>query len=82
MSGPAALGEREALVAATIALEPTGRVPIVNQAEAFSPRYMGYWIADYALKPDVAVTSTLGARDRLGGFDAGHSVPGGHTAAG
>ncbi len=76
------LPEREALVAATIDLEPTGRVPIVYQAEAFSPRFMGYSIADYALKPDVAVASTLGAMDRLGGFDAINSVPGGHIHVG
>jgi len=76
------LSEREALVTATVELEPTGRVPIVYQAEAFSPRFMGYSIADYALDPDVAVESTLGAMDRLGGFDAINSVPGGHIHVG
>lgn len=78
----ARLREHEELVEATIDLRPTGRVPIVYQAEAFSPRFMGYSIADYALKPDVAVASTLGAMDRLGGFDAINSVPGGHIHVG
>jgi hypothetical protein len=70
------LADRERLVAATIELEPTGQVPIVHQAEAFSPRFMGHSIADYAPDPDVAVESTLGAMDRLGDFDAINSVPG------
>ncbi len=74
------LAEREQLVACAVDLERPDRVPIVYQGEAFSPRYMGVSIADYANDPDVAVDTTLAALDRLGGFDAQNTVPGGLIA--
>ena len=77
MPTTALLKQREALIAAAVSLEPVDRVPIVYQGEAFSPRYMGVPLATYATDPDVAVSSTLAALDRLEGFDAISSVPGG-----
>jgi len=77
MHSNAVLQERTALVEAAIALEPPDRVPLVYQGEAFSPRYMGVPLATYATEPDVAVRTTLGAMDRLEGFDAISTVPGG-----
>jgi uroporphyrinogen-III decarboxylase len=71
------LAEREQLIAAAINVERPDRIPIVYQGEAFSPRYMGVSIADYANKPEVAVETTLAALDRLGGFDAQNALPGG-----
>ena len=73
----AVLQERTALIEAAIALEPPDRVPLVYQGEAFSPRYMGVPLATYATDPDVAVRTTLAAMDRLEGFDAISTVPGG-----
>lgn len=73
----ALLGEREELIRAAVQLEPTDRVPIVYQAEAFSPRFMGVALERYAHDPEVAVQTTLAAMDRLAGFDAVNSVPGG-----
>ena len=77
MHPEALLQERTALVDAAIALEPLDRVPLVYQGEAFSPRYMGVPLATYATDPDVAVRTTLAAMDRLQGFDAISTVPGG-----
>ena len=77
MHPEALLQERTALVDAAIALEPLDRVPLVYQGEAFSPRYMGVPLATYAMDPDVAVRTTLAAMDRLQGFDAISTVPGG-----
>jgi Uroporphyrinogen-III decarboxylase len=69
--------EREQLIQAAINLDAPDRVPIVYQAEAFSPRFLGVSIADYAGNPEVAVDTTLAALDRLGGFDAQNALPGG-----
>ena len=77
MHSNAVLQERTALIEAAIALEPPDRVPLVYQGEAFSPRYMGVPLATYATDPDVAVSTTLAAMDRLQGFDAISTVPGG-----
>ena len=71
------LRAREQLIAAAVSLERGDRVPIVYQAEAFSPRLMGVSLSEYATDPQVAVDTTLAALDRLGGFDAQNAVPGG-----
>jgi uroporphyrinogen-III decarboxylase len=73
----ALLTEREQLITAAVALEQAERPPIVYQAEAFSPRFMGVPLHDYATDPDVAVRTTIAALDRLAGFDAMNAVPGG-----
>lgn len=71
------LREREQLIQAAVDLDAPDRVPIVYQAEAFSARFMDVSLADHASKPQVAVDTTLAALDRLRGFDAQNSVPGG-----
>lgn len=53
------LKEREDLIRAAVRLEPVDRVPIVYQAEAFSPRFMGVPLERYANDPDAAVQTTL-----------------------
>ena len=78
MHPDAVLKQRADLIDAAIALELPDRVPLVYQGEAFSPRYMGVPLATYATDPDVAVSTTLAAMDRLAGFDAISTVPGGH----
>jgi uroporphyrinogen-III decarboxylase len=77
MHSHAALQERAGIIDAAIALETPDRVPLVYQGEAFSPRYLGVPLATYATDPDVAVRTTLAAMDRLAGFDAISTVPGG-----
>ena len=77
MHSNAILQERSALIESAIALELPDRVPLVYQGEAFSPRYMGVPLATYATDADVAVSTTLAAMDRLQGFDAISTVPGG-----
>jgi len=77
MHPDAVLKQRADLIDAAIALELPDRVPLVYQGEAFSPRYMGVPLATYATDPDVAVSTTLAAMDRLAGFDAISTVPGG-----
>jgi hypothetical protein len=78
-STPAAelLRRREELIACAVALDVPERVPLVYQGEAFSPRYMGVPLEVYATEPDVAVATTIAALDRLEGFDAISTVPGG-----
>jgi uroporphyrinogen-III decarboxylase len=71
------LAGRESLIAAAIDLELPDRIPIVYQGEAFSPRYVGVSLATYATDPDAAVAATLAALERLEGFDAISTVPGG-----
>ncbi len=77
MSARDLLQQRSDLIAAAISLELPDRVPLVYQGEAFSPRYMDVPLAAYATDPDVAVSATLAALDRLEGFDAISTVPGG-----
>jgi uroporphyrinogen-III decarboxylase len=77
MHPAALLQQRTELIDAAIALELPDRVPLVYQGEAFSPRYMGVPLATYATDPDAAVRTTLAALDRLKGFDAISTVPGG-----
>jgi uroporphyrinogen-III decarboxylase len=71
------LQQRSELIAAAVGLDLPDRIPIVYQGEAFSPRYMGVPLAAYATDPDTAVSTTLAALDRLEGFDAISTVPGG-----
>ena len=77
MQDDALLRSRQELIDAAVRGERPDRVPIVYQAEAFSPVYMGVPLSEYASRPDVAVQTTLAAMDRLGGCDALNSVPAG-----
>ena len=71
------LAYRKQLVAAAVGLEQGDRVPLVYQAEAFSPRFTGMTMAEYCSDPDAPVRAGLAALERLGGFDAQNYVPGG-----
>jgi uroporphyrinogen-III decarboxylase len=73
--------ERADLIQRVINLEPVERIPVIMQAQAFCPRYMGMTMAEYCSNPDAPLSVTLAAMDRLGGLDginlasAGLSTP-------
>ena len=69
--------ERFTRIKNAVNLEPVDRVPVVYMGVAFAPRYMGVSIADYCADPDLALKVTLGAMDKMGGWDGCNLAGGG-----
>jgi len=69
MNEEALYQERLALIKKVINLEPVDRVPVIQMASAFSPRYMGMSMAEYCADPEASLNVTLAAMDKLGGLD-------------
>jgi len=69
MNNEALYQERLSLIRKVINLEPADRIPIIQAASAFSPRYMGMSMAEYCADPEAPLQVTIAAMDKLGGFD-------------
>jgi uroporphyrinogen-III decarboxylase len=69
MNNEALYQERLARIKKVINLEPVDRIPVIQAASAFSPRYMGMSMAEYCADPEASLSVTLGAMDKLGGLD-------------
>jgi hypothetical protein len=69
MNNEALYQERLARIKKVINLEPVDRIPVIQMASAFSPRYMGMSMAEYCADPEASLNVTLAVMDKLGGFD-------------
>lgn len=69
MEKPRLAEERLERIKKVINLEPVDRLPIVQNAAAFSPRYTGHTLAEFCTVNGASVNITLEAMDKLGGLD-------------
>lgn len=61
--------ERFDRIQKAIRLEPVTAIPVIYNASAFSPRYMGMSMAEFCENPEAPASVTIAAMDRLGGLD-------------
>ncbi len=69
MDNLALMEERLGRVKQVIKLEPVDRLPVIQNASAFGPRYTGHTIAEFCTVNDASMRITLEAMDKLGGLD-------------
>jgi hypothetical protein len=61
--------ERLAQIRKVINLESVDRLPVIQNASAFGPRYTGHTIAEFCTVHEASMKITLEAMDKLGGLD-------------
>ena len=69
MDNLALMEERLARVKKVVQLEPVDRLPVIQNASAFGPRYTGHTIAEFCGVNEASMNITLEAMDKLGGLD-------------
>ena len=69
MNNEALYQERLTRIKKVINLEPVDHIPVIQNASAFGPRYMGMSMAEYCADPEASLNVTLAAMDKLGGLD-------------
>jgi len=77
MDNKALYEERLERVRKVINFEPVDRLPIIQNASAFGPRYVGKTIADFCRTDEAPLEITLAAMDKLGGLDGINLMMGG-----
>jgi hypothetical protein len=69
MNKEALYQERLARIKNVINLEPVDRIPVIQNASAFGPRYMGMSMAEYCADPEASLDVTIASMDKLGRLD-------------
>jgi len=69
MDGITLMEEHLERVKKVISLEPVDRLPVIQNASAFGPRYTGHTIAEFCTVNDASMRITIEAMDKLGGLD-------------
>jgi len=79
MDNKALYEERLERVRKVINFEPVDRLPIIQNASAFGPQYVGKTIAEFCATEEAPLEITLAAMDKLGGLDGINLMMGGRT---
>lgn len=81
MENVALMEERLERIRKVIRFEPVDRLPIIQNASAWGPRYTGHTVAEFCTVNEASARITIEAMDKLGGVDGVNMAMVGRTPA-